>query len=96
LQILPISIKKEIKQGDDIVKLLTNSFEIKDNDIVVIAQKIISKKEGRIVELNTIIPSLLSTGIASQYSKDPRIVELILRESKLSKIKMVLFVLMLE
>ena len=48
-----------------------------DGDILVIAQKIISKQEGRLVELSTVKPSLLSEGISSQYNKDPRIVELV-------------------
>ena len=58
------------------------SAELNDGDILVIAQKIISKQEGRIVDLSTVIPSLLSQGLASQYDKDPRIIELILSESK--------------
>jgi len=48
----------------------------------VIAQKIISKQEGRVVALSTVTPSLLAQGIGSQYHKDPRVVELILSESK--------------
>jgi coenzyme F420-0:L-glutamate ligase/coenzyme F420-1:gamma-L-glutamate ligase len=62
--------------------LILSSQEIKEGDILVIAQKIISKQEGRIIELSKIEPSLLAQGIASQYHKDPRIVELILSESK--------------
>ena len=58
------------------------SCELNDGDIVVIAQKIISKQEGRIVNLSTVIPSLLSQGIGSQYQKDPRLIELILSETK--------------
>ena len=58
------------------------SAELNDGDILVIAQKIISKQEGQIVDLSTVIPSLLSQGLASQYDKDPRIIELILSESK--------------
>ena len=46
------------------------------------AQKIISKQEGRIVDLSTVTPSLLSEGIGSQYQKDSRIIELILSETK--------------
>jgi coenzyme F420-0:L-glutamate ligase/coenzyme F420-1:gamma-L-glutamate ligase len=53
-----------------------------DGDILVIAQKIISKQEGRTVKLSSVSPSLLSQGISSQYDKDPNIVELILSESK--------------
>jgi len=82
LQIIPLYIEKEIEPLDDISKLISNSFEICDDDILVIAQKIVSKQEGRIVDLSTVIPSLLSEGIGSQYQKDPRIIELILSESK--------------
>ena len=49
---------------------------------LVIAQKIISKQEERMVDLSTITPSLLAEGISSQYQKDPRIIELILSETK--------------
>lgn len=56
--------------------------DIQDGDIIVIAQKIVSKQEGRLVELAGVIPSLLSVGIASEYSKDPRLVEVILSEAK--------------
>jgi len=82
LQILPIHIEKEITENDDLSTLIINSCDIHNDDIVVIAQKIISKQEGRVVKLSTITPSLLSEGISSQYNKDPRIVELILSESK--------------
>jgi len=82
LQIIPLYIEKEIEPSDDISELISNSFEICDGDILVIAQKIISKQEGRIVDLSTITPSLLSEGIGSQYQKDPRIIELILSETK--------------
>jgi coenzyme F420-0:L-glutamate ligase/coenzyme F420-1:gamma-L-glutamate ligase len=82
LQILPISIEKEITVDDDLSKLIINSTDIHDGDIIVIAQKIVSKHEGRVVELSTVKPSLLAEGISSQYNKDPHIVELILSESK--------------
>ena len=82
MQIIPIPIEKEITVDDDLSKLIINSTDIRDGDIIVIAQKIISKHEGRVVELSTVIPSLLSEGISSQYKKDPHIVELILSESK--------------
>lgn len=82
MQIIPIHIPKEIEFGDNIAELITASFELKDNDIIVIAQKIISKEEGRIINLSSITPSLLAQGISSQYQKNPQIVELILSESK--------------
>lgn len=73
---------RQIEFNDDLTQLIINSEKILDGDILIIAQKIISKQEGRIVELNSVVPSLLAEGISSQYNKDSRIVELILNESK--------------
>ena len=52
-----------------------------DKDIVVITHKIISKSEGRVVDLRDIIPSLEARKIAKIQKKDPRMVEIILSES---------------
>ena len=82
MQIIPIPIEKEITPDDDLSKLILNSGDILDGDVLVIAQKIISKQEGRMIELSTVSPSLLAQGISSQYNKDPALVELILSESK--------------
>ena len=82
MKILPVHIEKEIEPSDDLSELIMSSSQIEDGDILVIAQKIISKQEGRLVDLSTVKPSLLSEGISSQYQKDPRITELILSESK--------------
>ncbi|MHA7733578.1 coenzyme F420-0:L-glutamate ligase [Nitrosopumilus sp. S6] len=82
MEITPVHIDKEIEPSDDISELIISSNQIQDGDILVIAQKIISKQEGRLVDLSTVKPSLLSEGISSQYQKDPRITELILSESK--------------
>ncbi len=82
LQVIPIKIQKEIESGDNLVYLIRESFEINDGDVLVFSQKIISKNEGRIRSLSSVNPSLLADGIASSYGKDPRLVELILSESK--------------
>jgi len=82
LQIIPLHIEKEIEPSDDLSELILMSSELCDGDILVVAQKIVSKQEGRIVNLSTVTPSLLSEGISSQYRKDPRIIELILSETK--------------
>jgi len=82
LQIIPLYIEKEIQPSDDLTELILASTDLSDGDILVVAQKIISKQEGRIVDLSTVTPSLLAEGIGSQYRKDPRIVELILSETK--------------
>jgi len=82
LQIIPIHIEKEIEPTDNISELIITSEEIHNGDILVIAQKIISKQESRIIELSSVVPSLLADGIGSEYKKNPRIIELILNESK--------------
>ena len=82
LEIIPIKIQKEIGLDDGLVDLILESTEINDGDILVFSQKIVSKNEGRILSLSSVEPSLLANGIASSYGKDPRLVELILSESK--------------
>ena len=82
MQIIPVHINKEIEFNDNLPKLINESIELFNGDILVIAQKIISKQEGRIVKLSDITPSLLAQGIGSEYEKNPSLVELILSESK--------------
>ncbi|MEM3630394.1 MAG: coenzyme F420-0:L-glutamate ligase [Nitrososphaerota archaeon] len=76
-----------IKKGDDIAKIIMNNIEkekviIEEGDIIVISQKIISKAEGRIINLKRIKPSKKAIKIAEITNKDPRLVEIILKESK--------------
>lgn len=83
LELIPIKIEKEIEPADDLSQVLVQSApDIQVGDIVVFTQKIISKQEGQIVNISSIQPSLLATGIASEYGKDPRIMQLILNESR--------------
>ena len=82
LEIIPIKIQEEIANDVNLVPLILESSEINDGDILVFSQKIVSKNEGRILSLSSINPSLLANGIASSYGKDPRLVELVLSESK--------------
>lgn len=58
-----------------------SNIQLQDNDIIVIAQKAVSKAEGRIVDLKTMIPSDEAIALGKKSEKDPRLVELILRES---------------
>ena len=85
IQITPIKIKEDIQPGDDITGLILSSckMSLDDGDVLIISQKIVSKQEGRVINLNAVIPSELSVGIASAYDKDPKLVEVILSESKL-------------
>lgn len=82
IEIIPIQIKKDIFPKDDLSELILKNSKLQDGDIIVISQKAVSKQESRVVELDTVIPSLLAVGIASEYKKDPKIVEIILSESK--------------
>ena len=82
MKTIPVKLSNEITQDDNIADLILSRMDIEEKDIIVIAQKIISKQEGRIIKLDSVTPSLLAEGISSQYQKDPRIVELILNESK--------------
>ena len=77
-----------IKEGDDlsglILKcLLKNEVGIEDGDILVLAQKIVSKTEGRKVALADVVPSQQAIDLGEETEKDPRLVELILQESNL-------------
>lgn len=76
----------EVRPGDDlcdiIVRALLTCGEILcDGDILVLAQKIVSKAEGRTVDMSSVSPSERAVALAAQTDKDPRIVELVLRES---------------
>ena len=84
LQITPIHLKNDIQPKDDLVDLLLSSSKtsLENGNVLVISQKIISKHEGRVVNLDSIIPSELSIGIASAYDKDPKLVQAILSESE--------------
>ena len=83
LEIIPVPVKADIRKGDDLAQIFASSFkEIQDGDIIVIAQKIVSKQEGKTVELANVIPSMLSVGLAAEYQKDPKLIEVILSEAK--------------
>jgi coenzyme F420-0:L-glutamate ligase / coenzyme F420-1:gamma-L-glutamate ligase len=83
LEIIPVLLNKEVQKGDDLAKLLLSNFkDIQDGDVIVVAQKVMSKKEGKVAFLPHVIPSLLSVGIAAEYDKDPKLVEVILSEAQ--------------
>lgn len=90
LEVIPISIPSEIKPNDNLIDIILSSLhksnslgiKIKNKDILVIAQKIISKQEGMFVELARVIPSKQALEIKKSVDKDPRLIELILQESR--------------
>jgi coenzyme F420-0:L-glutamate ligase/coenzyme F420-1:gamma-L-glutamate ligase len=76
-----------IQPGDDLAEILLASLQAariipEDGDILVLAQKIVSKAEGRLINLSTISPTEKALELAKQSEKDPRLVELILQESR--------------
>jgi len=83
IEVIPLQTNKQIQIGDNLTNLVTSSKEkFQDGDILVLSQKVVSKQEGRIVNLATVIPSALAVGIGTEYDKDPKLIEVILSESK--------------
>lgn len=75
-----------VRPGDDLADLILGALaacgeHLRERDVLVIAQKIVSKAEGCIVPLGTVIPSARALELANETGKDPRVVELILAES---------------
>jgi coenzyme F420-0:L-glutamate ligase / coenzyme F420-1:gamma-L-glutamate ligase len=86
LTLTPLQNIPLIRQGDHLADILLNSLretnlDLQDNDILVLAQKIISKAEGRMVNLAGVTVSQRAVDLGAQTEKDPRLVELMLRES---------------
>jgi coenzyme F420-0:L-glutamate ligase/coenzyme F420-1:gamma-L-glutamate ligase len=85
IELLPLTGLPLIQPGDDLAQLLGEAIAraggLRDRDVLVIAQKIVSKAEGRYVDLDRITPSPRALEIAQQCEKDPRLIEVILSES---------------
>jgi coenzyme F420-0:L-glutamate ligase/coenzyme F420-1:gamma-L-glutamate ligase len=86
LSVLPIPGVGLVSAGDDLAALLTAAIRaaglsLLDGDCLVVAQKVVSKAEGRTVDLATVEPSSRALALAAEIGKDPRLVELVLGES---------------
>jgi coenzyme F420-0:L-glutamate ligase/coenzyme F420-1:gamma-L-glutamate ligase len=76
-------IEEGAKLGDLIsAEIKKQDLTLNERDILVVTQKVVSKAEGRIINLKEIEPSHMAIQLASEYKKDPRLVEVVLRESK--------------
>lgn len=87
IRVIPLRILRDVKPGDRLYSLilralLSNKVTLENGDIIVIAQKIVSKAEGQIVRLNSLTPSAFAMQLAKAYKKDPRLIEVIIRQSK--------------
>jgi coenzyme F420-0:L-glutamate ligase/coenzyme F420-1:gamma-L-glutamate ligase len=79
ISILPVEGLPEIGEGDDLAALIAQRAELADGDVLVVAQKVVSKAEGRVVRLDEVEPSEHAEELARPG--DPRQLEVILRES---------------
>lgn len=87
IQLIPISGIPEITEGYNLSEIIWDAvqaqgLELDQKDIVLIAQKIVSKAEGKVVDLNDITPSAFAEKLGEELLKDPRMVEVILGETK--------------
>ena len=87
LEIIAIEGLGEVCAGDSVGQLIVaacarSGFKIFDNDIVVVAQKIVSKAEGRVLRLEAILPSAQARELSRELDKDASLVEAILSESR--------------
>jgi coenzyme F420-0:L-glutamate ligase/coenzyme F420-1:gamma-L-glutamate ligase len=76
-----------VSQGDDLGRLIVAAAEgagqrLEAGDILVVAQKVVSKSEGRLVSLQEVVPSRLARDFAATWGKDARAVEVVLREAR--------------
>ncbi len=86
LTLTPLPGVPFVRRGDDLAALILRGLRrarlaLQDGDVLVVAQKVVSRAEGRLVDLRTITPSAEARALAAKVEKDPRLVELILRES---------------
>src|SRR5947208_3617782 len=87
LRVMPVRGLPEIRPGDDLGAYIVGavreaSLSLEDGDVVVVAQKVVSKAEGCLVPLASVQPSALAVHFAEQYGKDARQVEVVLREAR--------------
>lgn len=81
LQAFGVEGLPEIEQGTPLGELIAAHFEIEDGDVVVISQKVVSKAEGRLRKLSSVIPGTEARKLAAVLGKEPALVQLIVDES---------------
>ena len=87
IQIIGLETLPEVEEGCALAQLIVEAAEregtpLLDGDIIVVAQKVVSKAEGLIIDVNDVLPSEEALKIGAETGKDPRFVEVILRESR--------------
>ncbi len=85
VRLWPVPGVPEVRPGDPLAELLLQGLEgraLRTGDVLVVAQKVVSKAEGRYVDLATVTPSARAAALSAKVNKDPRLVELILSQSR--------------
>ena len=82
----------DVQPGDDLAEMIGQSIDrtglgLEEGDILIVTHKIVSKSEGQLVDLSTINPSEMALSWANRYGKDPRQVEVVLREVLITETK---------
>jgi coenzyme F420-0:L-glutamate ligase/coenzyme F420-1:gamma-L-glutamate ligase len=86
-EVIGIGSIPEVRPGDDLASLIIDASirqgtPLASSDLVVVGQKIVSKAEGRLLRLDAVTPSPVAQALATGLGRDPRLVEIILRESR--------------
>ncbi len=84
LEVLGVEGFPEVRPGDDLEHMIPDAVagDLRPGDVLVVTHKIVSKAEGRLVDLGTVEPSALAKDYATRYGKDPRQIEVVFRESR--------------
>ena len=84
IELIPVEGFPEVRPGDDLDGLVAEAVggTLRSGDVLVVTHKIMSKAEGRLVDLGTVEPSALAKEYAARWDKDPRQIEVVLRESR--------------
>ena len=80
IRVLPVEGMPEVQEGDDLAALLDEAADFEQGDVLVVAQKVVSKAEGRVARLDDVEASERATELAAD--RDPRELEVVLRESR--------------
>jgi coenzyme F420-0:L-glutamate ligase / coenzyme F420-1:gamma-L-glutamate ligase len=84
LEVLGVEGFPEVRPGHDLSQMIRDAVagELRPRDVLVVTHKIVSKAEGRLVDLRAVEPSALAKGYATRWGKDPRQIEVVFRESR--------------
>lgn len=82
VEIIPVSGVPEVRPDDDLAGLISATADLRDGDVLVVTHKIVSKAEGRLVDLAGVEPSSFAKQFAAEHGKDARQTEVVLRESR--------------